>query len=136
MPDLDGLEFCASVRNAQIEDYVYFILITALRTDISDYDRAVQAGVDDFLVKPVAPGDIWRRLFVAERFIRHTAEIRDLHNLIPVCMQCKKVRDDAEYWRRLESYLEKHQGTVFANSVCPACQGQEQPTEAPLAEGI
>lgn len=132
MPNLDGLEFCALARQATVDDYVYFIVITALRTDISDYDRAVQAGVDDFLVKPVGPGDIWRRLFVAERFIRHTRQIRDLHNLIPVCTQCKKVRDDAQYWKRLEVYLESRQGEGFGHNVCPACQAREQ---APAADG-
>ena len=132
MPELNGIEFCTSVRNAAMKDYVYFILITALRTDNSDYDRAVQAGVDDFLVKPVGPGDIWRRLFVAERFIQYTAQIKQLHDLIPVCMQCKKVRDDSEYWQRLEQYIEDHKGADFRYGVCPNCQEQQGSGVEPL----
>ena len=130
MPELNGIEFCTAVRKAGLGDYVYFILITALRTDNSDYDRAVQAGVDDFLVKPVGPGDIWRRLFVAERFIKYTAEIKQLQDLIPLCMKCQKVRNDEDYWQRIEKYIQEHEGTDFRHGVCPQCQGQ-QPKATP-----
>ena len=123
MPELNGIEFCTSVRKAATgADYVYFILITALRTDNSDYDRAVQAGVDDFLVKPVGPGDIWRRLFVAERFIRYTAEIRQLQDLIPLCTKCQKVRNDEDYWYRIEKYIHEHNLEDFRYGVCPECR--------------
>ena len=124
MPELDGIEFCASIRKAATTDYVYFILITALRTDNSDYDRAVQAGVDDFLVKPVGPGDIWRRLFVAERFIKYTAEIRQLKNLIPICMHCNQVRNDDAYWLDIERYTQAHEGIDLQYGICPACKAE------------
>ena len=124
MPELDGVEFCASIRKTLTANYVYFILVTALRTDNSDYDRAVQTGVDDFLVKPVHPGDIWRRLFVAERFIKYTAEIRQLRNLIPICMHCNQVRNDDQYWLEIERYIQAHESAEVHYGVCPSCHSQ------------
>lgn len=121
MPEMDGLEFCRAVRKAESPDYVYFILVTALRTGSQDYDRAVQAGVDDFLVKPIDADSIWRRLFVAERILNYTVTIRQLTDLIPICMYCKKIRNDSDYWQSIENYIHEHTGSDFSHGICPEC---------------
>jgi CheY-like chemotaxis protein len=68
MPDMDGLELCRQVRGRK-GDYVYFILY--LPTDGSDKneDAAIEAGVDDFLQKPVDLRDLRIRLHVARRIL-------------------------------------------------------------------
>ncbi len=48
-------------------------------------------------------------------------EIRTLRGLIPICAQCKKVRDDGGYWHRLEQYLTAHTGAEFSHGLCPHC---------------
>jgi CHASE2 domain-containing sensor protein len=53
------------------------------------------------------------------------ARVRQLEEMIPICMYCKKIRDDKDYWDRLESYFEKHAGLMFTHSICPECY-QEQ----------
>jgi len=121
MPEMDGLDFCRAVRGAQGKEYVYFILVTALKTAGADYDRAVQAGVDDFLVKPLDTDAIWRRIFVAERILHYTSTIRQLKDLLPICMYCKKIRNDSDYWQTIENYIHEHTGSDFSHGVCPEC---------------
>ena len=121
MPEMDGLEFCRQVRKAARQDYVYFILVTGQRTAVADLDRAVQAGVDDFLTKPLDSSSIFRRLFVAERILKFTVQIRQLTNLIPICMYCKNIRNDSDYWQSIENFIHKHTGSDFSHGVCPDC---------------
>lgn len=37
-------------------------------------------------------------------------------------MHCKRIRDDAGYWRQLEGYLLKHQGITFSHGLCQECE--------------
>lgn len=48
-------------------------------------------------------------------------EVRELQAILPICMYCKKVRDDDNYWSQLDSYLAKHAGTRFTHGICPEC---------------
>lgn len=49
------------------------------------------------------------------------AEVKTLSGLLPICAQCKKIRDDGGYWNMLESYIEKHSGALFTHSLYPEC---------------
>jgi GAF domain-containing protein len=53
--------------------------------------------------------------------IDYIAEIKTLRGLIPICAQCKKIRDDQGYWQRLERYLEDHTEAEFSHGLCPEC---------------
>jgi ligand-binding sensor domain-containing protein len=50
-----------------------------------------------------------------------TANIKTLNGLIPICSNCKKIRDDRGYWDHLEGYFRSHSETEFSQSVCPEC---------------
>jgi two-component system chemotaxis response regulator CheY len=73
MPRLDGLELCRRVRThaATHQGYTYVILTTVLG-DREDVARGMEAGADDYLVKPVEPFDLQMRLVAARR-------VTDLH---------------------------------------------------------
>ena len=88
MPGLNGLELCKNVRERPKTEYTYFILVTAEHTSEEDYNNAIRADVDDFILKPLDRGAIWRRLRVAERILTYATEIRQLKTLIPICMYC------------------------------------------------
>ena len=82
----------------------------------------MRAGVDDFLIKPINPDEIWRRLFVAKRILEFTRHIRQMKALLPACMYCKKMRDDSDYWENFEAFIQE-QPTDDSNAfVCPDCQ--------------
>jgi hypothetical protein len=49
------------------------------------------------------------------------AEVKALSGLLPICAQCKKIRDDTGYWNQLESYLTTHSQAQFTHGICPDC---------------
>jgi DNA-binding response OmpR family regulator len=124
MPKVDGLELCRRVR-ARGGDYVYFIMLTQMSASRENEDAAIDAGVDDFLLKPVNPRELKIRLHVARRILEYTAHIQQLESFIPICSYCKKVRDDHNYWKRIESYINERTGSEFSHSVCPDCYERE-----------
>jgi CheY-like chemotaxis protein len=125
MPRLDGLALCEKVRARTHTAYTYFILLTANQTSAHNYELASAAGVDDFLTKPLDREAIRIRLRVAERILKYTAEIRQLRELIPICTYCRKVRDEHDYWDKVESYIQKETGSRFSHGACPECYRKE-----------
>jgi sigma-B regulation protein RsbU (phosphoserine phosphatase) len=122
MPNLDGLGLCQKVRSRKETLYTYFILLTSQETKPENYDLATEAGVDDFLTKPLDRPTIRMRLRVAERILQFTTEIRQLKDLIPMCTRCRKIRNDDNYWQLVETYIKEQTGTKFTNGICPACE--------------
>lgn len=120
MPGLDGLELCRKIRARRKKDYVYFILLTAV-TGRESYLKAMEAGVDDFLNKPLRHEELLTRLRVAERILKYITEVRELRRILPICSFCKKVRDDKDYWHQIETYIREHTSTDFSHSICPKC---------------
>ncbi len=118
---LDGIELCEALRAFRIPRYVYFILVTADSITSSSYGAAVARGVDDFLPKPLDREQIPARLLVAERIIRSFSELRQVKSLLPICMYCKKIRNDDNYWSQIEAYLAEQTGSTFSHGVCPSC---------------
>jgi phosphoserine phosphatase RsbU/P len=121
MPGLDGLSLCKKIRERKKTSYTYFILLTSQDTRPENYDLATDAGVDDFLTKPVNRPTIRMRLRVAERILRFTTEIHQLKDLIPICSYCRKIRNDDNYWQLVEVYINEQTGSNFTHGICPTC---------------
>jgi len=49
------------------------------------------------------------------------AQIQTLRGLLPICMYCKKIRDDKQYWQQIEGYISEHTEAQFSHGVCPDC---------------
>ena len=123
MPDISGLELCRQVR-ARKGEYVYFILYMQADASKENEDAAIEAGVDDFLQKPVNLRDLRIRLHVARRILDCTTQIEELQSLVPICSYCKSVRDDEDYWQQIEKYVRDKTGSRFTHSICPTCYQQ------------
>ncbi len=123
MPGIDGLGLCRMIRDRG-GDYVYFILISSNRVTKENRQLALDAGVDDFLMKPVDPDELGMRLHVAGRIVGLAAQIKQLEGFLPICGYCKKIRDDGKYWQEIEAYFSQRQGTKFSHSICPGCYEQ------------
>ena len=120
MDDGDGLELCRNVRSRHEKNYTYFILLTS-RSGKANYEEAMEAGVDDFLNKPMNRKDLSIRLRVADRILGYAREVNRLKDLLPICMYCKRVRDDEDYWHQLEFYIRDFIHTDLTHGVCPDC---------------
>jgi len=121
MPELDGLGLCRAIRARVGAEYVYFILLTGRDATEDNQREAIEAGVDDFLTKPLDVQEIWMRLRVAERILRFATQVSQLEAFLPICGYCKKIRDDKNYWQQIEGYINQRTGTDFSHSVCPDC---------------
>ena len=134
MPLLDGLHVCSAVRSIPHRPYVYIVMVTA-RDSAADMLAAFSAGVDDFLSKPVDIAQLLARMRCGERVLaleercaqrivdleKAHAEVSQLKLLLPICMYCKKVREDGDYWQEIETYLREQTGTKFSHGICPSC---------------
>ena len=49
------------------------------------------------------------------------AQVRTLRGLLPICANCKRIRDDQGYWRGVEEYVAEHSDADFTHSICPDC---------------
>lgn len=48
-------------------------------------------------------------------------DVRTLQGLIPICAQCKKIRDDKGFWQKVETYLEERSNARFTHGLCEDC---------------
>ena len=48
-------------------------------------------------------------------------EIRTLSGLIPICSNCKDIRNDEGYWQKVEDYVRNHTAARFSHGICPKC---------------
>ena len=55
------------------------------------------------------------------------ADVKMLSGLIPICSNCKKIRNDQGYWIQLESYIQTHSDTKFTHGICPECAAKLYP---------
>lgn len=101
MPDMDGFAVCERLRALPRGAETPIIFLTALR-DVDTFDRALRAGGDDFLTKPVRPAELVVRVQTALKLRRMSVELRDHYELL------KRQRDDM-----LRLQLQKERLTAF-----------------------
>jgi len=146
MPKVDGLDVCRLLRAMPLRRYIYVIMVTA-RDSAADLLTAFDAGADDFLSKPADTAQLLARMRSGERVLaleerleervgelEHTLEqLRTIKRLLPICMYCKRVRDDGDYWQEIDAYIHKHTGTDFSHGICPGCMEKVVKAEFPTA---
>jgi signal transduction histidine kinase len=102
MPGMDGFATCAMLRALPRGPETPILFLTALR-DLQTFDQAVAAGADDFLNKPISPGELLVRVRAALKARRMSSELREAYQLV------KQQRDDL---KRLQLHKEQLMGFV------------------------
>jgi DNA-binding response OmpR family regulator len=134
MPGLSGLELCRRIR-ARAETRSSYLIILTGRDKTEDVVEGLTAGANDYLTKPFQPGELKARVGVGVRVMelqaelatrvteleRALAQVRTLEGLVPICSYCKKVRDDQNFWHRVEAYIEQRSDAQFSHGICPDC---------------
>lgn len=140
MPGMDGLEVVRRVRAAKPPVPPYLIIVST-RSEKADVIAGLDCGANDYLTKPFDPGELRARIEVGQRMIeirvalaekvdeleRALEQVRTLRGIVPICANCKNVRDDQGFWNRVETYLNEHTEAVFSHAVCPDCMKQLYP---------
>ncbi len=134
MPGLEGPEVCRRVRSLARPMPTYIILLTA-KGNPNDIVAGLESGADDYITKPFDRAELHSRLRVGERIVELQAglalrvreleealsQVKTLKGLLPICAYCMKVRDDRNYWQRVETYIATHSNARFSHGICPEC---------------
>jgi len=54
-------------------------------------------------------------------------DLKTLRGLLPICMYCKKIRNDEGYYEKIEKYISKHSEAEFSHGMCPDCLKEQYP---------
>jgi diguanylate cyclase (GGDEF)-like protein len=74
MPRMDGVQVCREVRKRAAEPYVYLILLTA-RNQKADVITGLEAGADDYIIKPFDANELRMRLRAGRRILDLQTEL-------------------------------------------------------------
>jgi DNA-binding response OmpR family regulator len=118
MPGMDGLELCRRIRAQNRKKYTYIIIITGSDTG-SGFLTAMDAGADDYTVKPFVEEQLAARLRVAQRILRLQEEIKELR--IRTCCYCGNMLDENGHWGPGDPSVEKFRNVALSHGICPAC---------------
>jgi sigma-B regulation protein RsbU (phosphoserine phosphatase) len=134
MPSVDGLELCRRIRRDPARAHMYVILLTG-RDHRADVVAGLEAGADDYIVKPFDPDELRARVQVGIRVLtlqerladrvvaleQALARVKTLQGLLPICSYCKRIRGDDRYWQQVDAYLVEHTDAQFTHGICPPC---------------
>jgi DNA-binding response OmpR family regulator len=137
MSQMDGTEVCRRVRAAPALKAMYLILLTS-RESKEHVIQGLEAGANDYIVKPFDPEELRARVEVGVQVVRLQCQLKErvqeleealvrvtqLQGLLPICAYCKSIRDDNDYWHRVESYISQHSAAHFSHGICPDCYDQ------------
>jgi phosphoserine phosphatase RsbU/P len=138
MPGIDGVEVCRRLHPAGPASAFYIILLTT-RSEKEDIVAGLEAGAEDYIIKPFNRDELRVRVKTGTRIITLQADlekqvtnlqhaldhIKTLQGILPICMFCKKIRDDGQYWQDLESYIKAHSTAQLSHGICPDCLKRE-----------
>ena len=140
MPGMEGTEICRRLRQREMEEPTYIIMLT-VRRESQDIITGLDAGADDYITKPFEMNELRARVNVGRRVLalqsrlatraRELQEaldsIRTLRGLLPICSFCNKVRDEGGHWQRVDVYLQRNSEARLSHGLCPECAHRHYP---------
>lgn len=94
MPGMGGLEFCRAFRALEMDQYTYFILLTS-KSEKQEVARGLDAGADDFLIKPLEADELRARISAGARILDMQRELSDKNRLIESAFEELRLAHDA-----------------------------------------
>jgi len=134
MPGIDGFETCRRLKADKATRSIPVIFMTAL-SDTVDEVNGLEVGAVDYITKPVKVDVVLARIntHLTIRSLQKDLEeknaqlqaaldnIKTLKGLIPICANCKNIRDDEGYWHLVEAYIRDRSEAEFSHGICPDC---------------
>jgi sigma-B regulation protein RsbU (phosphoserine phosphatase) len=121
---------------------VPIIFVTAISKDSEYVFRGYETGAVDYLLKPIDANileskvdvfcELHRQRRIIERQVQEIArknselqcqlaEIKTLRGLLPICCNCKSIRNDDGLWDAIEVYIKANSDAEFTHGMCPSC---------------
>jgi AmiR/NasT family two-component response regulator len=151
MPDMNGIE---ATRRIYESCPTPVVILTAYDTP-ELVEQASQVGAGAYLIKLPKTREIERAITIAMARFGDMIELRRLNaelqahsqelearnqelqaaldrvkllsGLLPICANCKKIRDDAGYWQDVAVYIRDHSEVEFSHGICPECMEELYP---------
>ncbi|HEY0810782.1 MAG TPA: response regulator [Longimicrobiales bacterium] len=134
MPGVEGVEIVRRAHKDPRFVNCYFILLTG-KSATEDLVEGLKAGASDYLRKPFEEAELLARVEVGVRFIELQQKLADrvkeletaltqvkrLEGLLPICSYCKRIRNEQDYWERVDAYISQHANVRFSHNICPEC---------------
>ncbi|HBD95847.1 MAG: hypothetical protein A2015_04585 [Spirochaetes bacterium GWF1_31_7] len=134
MPDIDGFDVIKSIKESSETSDIPVIFVTA-KNDIETLVAGFNAGAVDYITKPFNPFELYARvrahlelkmakteLEAKNKELQQALnDIKTLEGLIPICANCKKIKDDDGYWHSVEEYMTEHSDVKFTHGLCNDC---------------
>jgi two-component system, response regulator PdtaR len=129
--DMDGVTAAGQI-NVRLDIPVIYLTAHA---DNGTLDRAKISEPYGYLLKPFRERELniaveialYKHKMEKERKIltaklqEALARIKTLSGILPICVSCKKIRDDKGYWQQVEAYIGDHSNAQFSHGICPEC---------------
>jgi DNA-binding response OmpR family regulator len=140
MPGIDGFETCKRLKEKEENKEIPVIFMTSL-SEVSDKIKGFGAGAVDYITKPFKQEEVLLRLNThltirrqkieilrqKKELEKALTEIKVLKGLLPICSNCKKIRDDQGRWEPVEVYIRNHSEAKFSHGICPICAKELYP---------
>ncbi len=141
MPNIDGFETCWRLKKNQQTQNIPVIFMTAL-SNTGDEVKGLQLGAVDYITKPIQVEAVLARInthlklqkmqqelqqqndelqLKNQQLQEALATVKTLRGLLPICANCKSIRDDTGYWHKVEEYIQTYSEADFSHSICPDC---------------
>jgi len=134
MPKMDGYEVCRRLKSDDRSRKVPVVFISALDETI-DKVKGFNSGGVDYITKPIEPEEVLARVgtHIALRDLQKKLEdkiaqlqkaideIKILRGIIPICVYCKKIRNDEGCWEQMEQYIRTRSEAEFSHGICQEC---------------
>jgi DNA-binding response OmpR family regulator len=134
MPGMNGIDICRAIQDQKGPRRPYLILLT-YKNHREEIVSGLEAGADDYIVKPFNPSELRARVQVGCRILglqdalaervaaleQALEHVNQLQRLLPMCAWCHKIRDDQNYWQSVEAYIAGHSDIRVTHTICPDC---------------
>jgi len=138
MPDMDGFEVCERLKADDNLKTIPVVFVTADQIDKESRMKAIAVGADGFLRKPFEVEELVSCIRTTVKIkaaaavqgreadrLRNLAEAfpqaKALSRLLPICVSCKKIRNEKGAWEEVERYIKEHANIDFTHACCPDC---------------
>jgi PleD family two-component response regulator len=134
MPGINGFETCRRLKAMTTTKDIPVIFMTALESTFDEV-QGFQIGAVDYIIKPIQIDRVLIRVHthltlyrLQQELVEKNAQLADalarvrtLKGLLPICANCKKIRNDQGYWQQVEVYVRDHSDAQFSHGICPGC---------------
>lgn len=135
--EMDGIQTAGLLR----ERHGLPVIFLTAHSEEATIERAKRAEPYGYLLKPFNVQDLCITVEVA--FHKHKIDrerdeltrelkaalekVKRLSGLLPICMSCKKIRNDSGYWTQIEQYIRDHSEAEFSHGLCQDCSKRLYP---------